>query len=468
MTVYNLLDAIGMINDEYILDAKEGVFTVDNHMTTRNGYVVRRHGKRTVICVAAVIAIILGSLVTAMAVSEDFREAVYLFFHISTPDVGMPQEDKSRQSDDVEKVYETDIGDAVNIEYIRINGEFDYGRGLIYLYGGEEGSPAFYSVKDGQLAKLKTNETKLAYTWRGTGYDIEFSWCEEDGAIYVHSSGKTPAGDSYWYVSPINGRTDTVVLTVSCGRQDEYSEYTLLLNLNTREVTDLFDSCGVVQLSGITSTVFSSDISKALITCNNDSSVYYCDMNAKTLIMVSEFTGASVNSAWFLDDNTICCYAVHENGNCSCWYISLSTNDCTLLFADLPIYNRISENGMIFTGTRYGLYVYLDKTTYVYDFKAGSRTIVEGLAYSEEDANITTNANGTKMLFAKFDHAADSLGISQLGVIDMEKGTFTILDREGYEIREEAVVGWFDNDRISILVTNSSGAKYLYLYSFKK
>ncbi len=94
-----------------------------------------------------------------------------------------------------------------------------------------------------------------------------------------------------------------MALTVSYGRQDDYSEYTLLLNLNTQEVTDIFDGCGVDQLSGITNTVFSSDMSKALITCDNGASVYYCDMNTKTLLSVSEFTGTPVSAAWFLDDN---------------------------------------------------------------------------------------------------------------------------------------------------------------------
>ncbi|HZK27295.1 MAG TPA: hypothetical protein VFD00_07150 [Thermoclostridium sp.] len=466
MTAYNLLDAIGMINDEDILDAKEAVRTVVNHMTVRHGFVVRKRGRRTTICIAAVIAIIFGSFVTAMAVNEDFRYAVYSFFHISTPDVGLPEEDEPKQSNDLEVIYETDIENIVNVEYIRINGNFDYGRGLIYLHGEAGDGSAFYTIKNGQLEKLKTNETSLAYTWKGTEYDIKFSWCEEDGAIYIYSTGKEPANDAFWYVSPVNGRTDVVTLTISFGRQNDYSEYTFFLNLNTQEVTDIFDGCGVDQLSGITSTVFSKDMSKAIITCGNGTSVYYCDMNTKTLLMVSEFTGMPVNAAWFLDDNTIFSYTVDENSKCTCWHIFPSTNECTLLFTDLPIYSRTSGNGIIFTGTRYGLYVDLDKTTYMYDFKTGSRAIVEGLAYSGEDATVIMNANGTKMLYAKFDYTADSLAISQLGVIDIEKGMFTILERKGYEIRDEAAVSWFDNDRISILATNSSGEKYLYLYSF--
>lgn len=457
-----------MINDEDILDAKGDASTVVNYMTAPRGYAVRGHGKRAAICVAAVLAIILGSFVTAMAVNEDFREAVYSFFHFSTPDVVLPEEDEPRQSDDVEKIYETDIENAVNVEYIRINGNFDYGRGLIYLYDETDSGPAFYTVRDGQIAKLKTNETSLTYTWEGAEYNIEFNWCEDDGTIYAYSTGKEPASDAFWFVSPINGRIDVVALTVSYGRQDDYSEYTFLLNLNTQEVTDIFDACGVDRLSGITGTVFSSDMSKALITCDNGASVYYCDMNTKTLLKVSEFTGASVSAAWFLDDDTICCYAVDEDGECLCWRISPSTNDCTLLFSDLPIYSRTSGNGMFFTGTGYGLYFDLNKTAYVYDLKTGTRAIVEGLTYSREEAVVTMNVNGTKMLFAMFDQNADGLGISQLGVIDTEKGTFTLLDREGYEIREEAAVGWFDNDRVSILATNSGGEKYLYLYSFTR
>ena len=108
----------------------------------------------------------------------------------------------------------------------------------------------------------------------------------------------------------------------------------------------------------------------------------------------------------------------------------------------------------------------MNKTTYVYDYKMKTRALVEGLTYSGENAAININPSGTKILVTMFDQAVDGLGISQLGIIDMEKGTYTVLEREGYEVREEAAVGWFNNDRISILASNSSGENYLYLYSF--
>lgn len=410
MTPYSLMVAIGMINDEDILDAKDAGQTIVDVRVKQKSCAGRKSGeksggkfnRRIAISLAAVIIILLSSFATAMAVNKEFREAVYSFFHISTPDIVLPIDDEPLQFNDVEKIYETNIENAVNVQYIKIKGNFDYGRGLIYLYDesgnyGESDSDVksdngamFYTIRDGQLAKLETNKIKLNHSWEGIDYKIEFSWCEEDGAIYVYSRGKEPASDVFWYVSPINGRSDVVTLTLARGRQDDYSEKTFLLDLNTKEVSDVLTGSEVNQLNDIASTEFSN----------------------------------------------------------------------------LPTYSRISGNGFIFTGIRYGLYIDLDKTTYVYDFKEKTRALVEGLTYSGENASININPKGTKILVTMFDQAVDGLGISLLGVIDMEKGTYTVLEREGYEVRRENTVGWFDNDRISILASNSSGENYLYLYSF--
>lgn len=403
LTQNNLLDAIGMINDDDVLDAKKANQTDFNQGVIQNHY-IKKNRLRIAISLAAVIAIILGSFATAMAINKEFRVAVYSFFHISNPDIVLPIDDEPLQFKNIEKIYETSIEDAVNIQYIKIKGNFDYGRGLIYLYdrpskseesnsdGISDSGAMFYTVKDGQLTKLETNKRKLNHTWKGTEYNVEFSWCEDDGAIYVYSTGKKPASDTFWYVSPVNGRTDVVNLTLASGRQDEYSEKMFILNLHTLEVTDVLTENTLNQLNDTIDTKFS----------------------------------------------------------------------------DLPIYSRTSGKGFILAGPRYGLYIDADKSTYVYDFKKETWALVEGLAYSGDVASVNMNPNGTKILVTIFDQTADGLGISLLGVIDMEKGNYTVLEREGYEVREETAVGWFDNDRISILAANSSGENYLYLYSFTK
>ena len=49
----------------------------------------------------------------------------------------------------------------------------------------------------------------------------------------------------------------------------------------------------------------------------------------------------------------------------------------------------------------------------------------------------------------------------------MENETYTLLDREGYEIREETAAGWFDDNRIVVIAEDHKGERYLYLYTFE-
>ncbi len=69
------------------------------------------------------------------------------------------------------------------------------------------------------------------------------------------------------------------------------------------------------------------------------------------------------------------------------------------------------------------------------------------------------------------DSDAPGLGISQIGVLDLEKRLFTLLDREGYGERFEGSLGWFDNDRVVIQAYKdakpSVGIQYLYIYTIK-
>ena len=61
----------------------------------------------------------------------------------------------------------------------------------------------------------------------------------------------------------------------------------------------------------------------------------------------------------------------------------------------------------------------------------------------------------------------DSLGISQIGVADLEKGIFFAFDREGYENLHEEAIGWEDNNTVSINArTLDDETQYLLLYQF--
>ncbi|MCI8437600.1 MAG: hypothetical protein HFF41_07305 [Lawsonibacter sp.] len=65
------------------------------------------------------------------------------------------------------------------------------------------------------------------------------------------------------------------------------------------------------------------------------------------------------------------------------------------------------------------------------------------------------------------DSKTDGLGISQIGVADLEKGVFFAFDREGYDSLYEIGIGWDDDNTVSIRAsTLDNQTQYLLLYQF--
>lgn len=85
-----IFDAIGGINDKYIISAWNRI-NGGRKINKGNGI----YEKRGFLYSAAALVLALASFFgVAMAVNADFREAVFRFFHISTADV-LPGEDEA-------------------------------------------------------------------------------------------------------------------------------------------------------------------------------------------------------------------------------------------------------------------------------------------------------------------------------------------------------------------------------------
>ena len=77
------------------------------------------------------------------------------------------------------------------------------------------------------------------------------------------------------------------------------------------------------------------------------------------------------------------------------------------------------------------------------------------------------NPAGDKLLYFSTDSESDGLGISQIGVADLDKGVFFAFDREGYENLHESGIGWSDDNTVSINAhTPDRETQYLLLYTF--
>lgn len=474
-----LFDALGKVDDSYIVSAKnrlDGITAGSSQRNLREVFSAATH--KAAIAVAVFVLLLFSSFTVAMAVNEEFRNAVFRFLKISTPDIVLPIEDEPNQTDvleDVENIGSTSLQGIVNVEYFRIDGTFDYCDGIIYLHEPWEGydedydaltgyAANAYTVETGELMPLEPHYENITYIWDGESYSIHFDWYEKDGTVYTDAKNYDPFSSVQWDVSAVVSNPDYVILTMGFGQQIEYTQRPLLYNLRTKELSDVLSACDIPEESKVIETVFSPDLSKLLITCDGGRIVYYYDITENVLKPLDALCNMEEPSAWFLDDETLVCISVDEDGRYTCGTLHMPSEEYSELFSSMPRFEASSESGIVLTGGRYGLLVDSDGTTHVYDFMTGERSVIEDFQYPVENAFTTMNREGNKLLFVRYAPEADGLGVSEMGVLNLETYSCILFNREGYEVRHEDTVGWFDNDRIAISASTEEQG-YLYLIS---
>ena len=438
----------------------------------------RTHPRRLAGRVLIAAAALACTFMVAMAVSPQLRAAVLTLFHLEEteqvpgPAGGAPEEPELTQ---------TTIDHVVEAQYIRLSNAgagYSYGAGTLFqAERADDGSllDLRYWAADGdQLVPLETRTTGFSTTWEGVTYTDTVYWCVYEGAISCYCSGT--AGYALDYdcnAIAIPGSTDSVILRLSQGSQMDYRQYPVLLDLETGEVTDLLDGTGWEQAAPLTDVRWTDDLSAALLSSDR-TGWFYCDRVAKTTASLGELTGLEVFSAWFgQDDTLILLTRSGPDGDCyDVWTWQPDSGALKRTFSQLPAYQSRAENPhgfQFFFGGGQGIYVAEDGTVSVLDLVTGGTTMVEDFSLSQqENATLIANASGTKVLFAGYDGQADGLGISSLGVMDLEKGVFTLLDRENYDALREGSLSWFDEDRVAITAHGREdyNETWLYLYRF--
>lgn len=436
------------------------------------------HPRRLAGKVLVAVTAIACTFMAAMAVSPQLRAAVLTFFHLEEAEqvpgpVGeVPEEPEMTQ---------TTIDDLVEAQYIRLpNAGSGYSYGIGTLFQAERADDGslldfhYWAAEGDQLVPLETRTTEFSTTWDGVTYTDTVYWCEYEGAISCHCDGTSGYASDYNYnVTSIPGSTDSVILRLSQGSQMDYRQYPVLLNLETGEITDLLSGTGWEKSAPLTDVQWTNDLSAALL-YSDHTGWFYCDRAAKTTTALDEFTGPEVFSAWFGQDGALILLTRSgPDGDCyDVWTWQPEDGQPKRTFSHLPVYQSRAENPygfQFFFGGGQGIYVAEDGTVSVLDLVTGATTIVEDFSLSQqENATLIANASGTKVLFASYDGQADGLGISSLGVMDLERGVFTLLDRENYDALQEGSLSWFDEDRVAITAHGKRdyNETYLYLYRF--
>lgn len=433
----------------------------------------RRRAGRIALAAAAAVAC---TFLVAMAASPQLRTAVLTLFRLEeTEQVPTP----TGEGPEEPELTQNTIGQQVEVQYIRLPGDglgCDYSSNTLYQADrAEDGSVLgihYWGIDGDTLVALETSTTDFTAVWDGVRYTNTVYWCEYEGVISCYCDGSSPASDDCCWISPIPGRTDAVLLTLSQGSQVDYREYPVLLDLATGEITDLLGDTGWEAAAPLTEVQWTDDLSAAILSSDR-MGWFYCHRASKITISLNELTGLEVSSAYFADDSTLILLTRSgpDGEYCDIWTWQPDSGTLKRTFSQLPVYQPRKEQSygfQFFFGGGRGIYAAEDGTVSILDLVTGETTAVEGFSLSQTDGTLLPNPSGTKVLFASYDDQTSGLGISSLGVMDLEQGTFTLLDRENYENLYEGVLGWFDEDRIAITARGKKdySAAYLYLYRF--
>lgn len=438
--------------------------------------VSRPRRRRVGLTALAAAAVAACTFLVAMAASPQLRTAVLTLFRLEeTEQVPAPTGERPEQPE----LTQDTIGSQVEVQYIRLpdaGSGCDYSNNTLFQADrAEDGSILdvhYWGIDGNTLVALNTSTTDFTAVWDGVTYTNTVYWCEYEGKISCYCDGSSPASDDCCWISPIPGRTDAVLLTLSQGSQVDYREYPVLLDLATGEVTDLLGGTGWEGAAPLTEVQWTDDLSAAILSSDR-MGWFYCDREDKTTVSLNALTGLEVSSACFADDSTLILLTRSgPDGDCCdiwTWLPDSGALKCT--FSRLPVYQPRVEQSygfQFFFGGGRGIYVAEDGSVSILDLITGETTAVEGFSLSQTDGTLLPNPSGTKVLFASYDNQTSGLGISSLGVMDLEQGTFTLLDRENYENIYEGVLGWFDEDRIAITAHGKDdyNEACLYLYRF--
>ena len=448
--------------------------TKKKHIPTRRVFTVALAAVLSVTCLTA----------AAFAASPELRAAVLSFFRMEEREQVPSGSGASSQPD----ISQAEIGALVKAQYIKMDSyRYGFSNGLLTDLTWSDDwktlqDAKFWEPRDGELVPVEVDmhTSKVDITFRDLHYQGEFYWYVRDGQL-DYFSGDHRAWDEDgerewdWNLSPIPGRNDALLLRLSTGRQIEYTEYPFLYHLDTGEAEDILAGTGADRLEYAYGCEWSENMRRAIILTGNQLDgqlTWFCDLDTKTLVRVDELADIDVYTAAFADDDTLILYSTSrdEEGmlqDVSFYVYDIPTGHMTMTLDKAPYYRDWEEHpsGVMTYGSRC---VHISETgqVQVVDLKTGDRTLLGGFTFQKGD-DFMLNPSGTKLLYFARDTQSEGLGISQIGVADLEKGVFFAFDREGYENLHEGGIGWDDDSTVSIRAsTLDNKTQYLLLYQF--
>ena len=474
MNISNLWDAISKIDDELINSAMEEKKT--SNFITYHWFVGA----------AAIIILIAVSFSTAYTVNAEFREWVISLFQVETteivpdskqsenPSTVLPTVTNIPTDNDHITLYATDtIEDVFAVQYLKSDNYLST-LGSLFYYSDGSGNNQYYTVVDNEYVPVIAQTVKAQVSLLGITSDIDYTSITYEDKLFIQNNNTTrfmidDDNDALFTLNIFDG--NEVWLTLSINPQSDKWEYPVRYDLETGRTTDILQGIYVndIELSQypvlrswnyLGEDQFVVSLGQTL----DSTETYLLDVNQKKVISLSELTGlATVSSAKIVEDKILLIEPLSEDTfNYYCY--DYSTDELIQIYNNAQYWNSTESSGsnlrIKFSGGRYD-FINENGAIYLADEFTGTRLTVEGVT-AELAESFLINIDNNKILVSSFGENV----IDQIGVIDIEAGTFYLLNRENQPGVHEYSISWNDADHIMINATvDNSNMSHVYLYT---
>lgn len=459
-----LLDAIGMIDDSFI----------QTHHTAK-----RLPLKKIAISLIAAILLFSLSVGTAMALSEEFREAVFSIFNINTHDTPPVSEGFSQV--DGAALYEIEtvnIDNEVTAHYFKSEGlVFPIKAGFYTCSADIKDTPpkeaSFWQIEDNGIQKIETSRADFSIAHKGKEFRIVFDHAVVNGSlcikIWPQGLADDPVGNG-WNIEPIGERLDIALLSIPVRSKDDYTHDILLLDLKTFETKMLIDS-DTVNSMDIYGCFVTTDLRYALLAgiFRADASYGYMliDFSSDTVVPMNKLVAKNAVEPYFLNDENIIFCDMHNDGNFDVIRYNIPAAEQCVIAENTHYYSQ-NAGGFRFIHSSFGYgkhaLLYSSEGIYLIDLLSCEKTQIP--LTGEEYFTVSESPNGSSIFFGFTDQSAGGEVFNKIGVLNKEKGVLKMLIRQ-VETGSENLRGWINGDMPVITSADEQGGYFVYVYDFR-
>lgn len=497
-----LLDAIGMVDDDLLVQEKRTVIPFR---------------RKLIVLVAAVLVLALSVGVVAAEegdfqqwtqelgqnireVAENVGEVFLKVFEIETPEkppestlgpkpplnaettgpneTTDPSETTKPSEPMLEYVTMVDIEGAVYAHYFSGTGYRQAFEGGFYTFPERERPPkeaTFWEITKDGIVDVGKTRVDFVMNHGGKDFRILFDYAVLAGKVCImvwpEGLDEDPYGNG-WNAQPIGNRTDIVLLSIPVHTDWEYTHDYFILNLETLEMTDLFEGIPVDDLV-ISWLWITDDLRYALMNCydlHTKNHVYgLCDLEEKTFANLEELTGDLGRDPYWLDDRTLIANEYLGDERITVARYDIPTGERTVIVENVP---RSGETGYrpIYSrgaGGQHGLLYEEDGSVWLIDLRTNERNSLAGLDMTGAERH--ESPDGKKILFAYHQRAKDektSWCYPKIGLLDPKTGEMKVLTRD-ISGNAELLFRFLDSNTVVISSRmDEKDGYYLYVYEF--